>query len=539
MMFSKFKKYLPQRKLLILLVFTTGSVLQSAENTLTSSTQHPATANICGVYGRRSVERTGDLEGQKLTIEHLRTRMQSTPKESPFWSAWQRQLAREVSGNDHAQILLELGFKLTSVNGIQKMVPPENLLIPLEIYNRRVLDMIAAGQLKKSEAIFATLLFKPVKKKAKILTGRTSEEFWRDKKNKEEGREAKTFRPGIDELPSAHHWRISGSMNPVSHFNWAEHIVNGYMPVTLGQIYIHDLAHLTENLKIDLQTQRPEFMIAVRAIYREQKKAIGPHSILKKEYRAVYKGQNKGSGRSLETVVSFLEQRSFYILEYMSLGRLDSEAELRALRPELFGNQTSLETLRQSLQRLSFEQLDARLKYWIENENQFVLNQGGGARDMIPRTEASVDYLLDNVGAGTETTFREYLSGYLDNIKILLDYILRAEELLNRWTIDIDASHPEAYMFPTYGQIEKLSQFRESLNTNTEELEIFKARIADQLARFEMGLVRSVELQITPSQLVYDLAGARVKSDSPSVEWLRSYLDPSGRRYSLFIREEN
>lgn len=530
----RFKKLLQQRKFLILLIFIllSDSALQSAENTLTNLTQ--SSKNICSAYSGRSVERAGDPEGQKLTIEHLRSRMQDTPKESPFWSVWQEALAREVSGNDHPQMLLELGFQIKSVDGTEKMIPPESLLIPLEIYNRRVLAMISAGQLQESEAIFATLLFKPVEKsRPKILKARTYEEIWGERELKE-GREAKTFRPGIDELPSAYDWRISGSRNPVSHYNWAEHIANGRMPVTFGQIYIHDLAHLTENLKIDPQTQRPEFMIAVRAIYREQKKAMGPHIIIKKPAN---KEQNKGPGRSLESVAGFLERRSFYILEYMSLGRLDSEARLRNLRPELFDSQTSLETLRQSLQRLSFEQLDARLKYWIENENQFVLNQGGGARDMIPRTGMSVNYLLDNLEAGAdfEVFFREHLSGYLDNTKILLDYILRAEDLLSRWTIGIDESNPEAYMFSTYGQIEKLSQFRESLNTNAVELERFKARIADQLARFEMGLVKSVELKLTPAQLVYDLTGVYARPDSPSVKWLRSYLDPSGDRYYQFI----
>lgn len=502
-MFFKFKKRRLQRKFLIplIVILLSGPTVQNAQSELASSTRY---SNICSVY-------SDDPKGQNLTMESLRSRMQETT-ELYYWSAWQQQLAREVSNSDHAQHLLELGFQIRSVRGIQKMVPPENLLVPIEIYNHSILEMIEAGQLQSSEAIFAVLLFESV----------------------QGGGEIKTFRPGIDRLPSAHQWRISKERRTIPHSHWAAFVADGFMPVTLGsQYYIHDLAHITENLRIDPRTQRPEFMIAVRTAYKEQKKEF-----------------DKGLEQDLAEV---LERRSFHTLEFISLGRQDSEAKLRTLRPELFDNQTSLETLQQGLQELSFEELDVRVKYWMENKDQFVLKQGGGARDMLQDATVRGDFYLlittlpmrENSMAAS-MAYRENLADYLRNAKLLLDYILRTKEVLDIWAGDkrhinfITNAYIRNYIQSKKGyrirrKIDSLLFLRMIFDINRERLNVVKRQIVNQLARFEMGLVKSVELQITPSQLVYDLAGARVRSDSPSIEWLRSHLDPSGEKYSLFI----
>ncbi len=513
-MFSKFKKRLLQKKLFILpiVILLSGPTLESAQNEPASLSQP---SSICSAYGKKRAQKIKGSEGQERNAGMLRSEMERTKKTS-LWLEWQQQLTREVSHNDHVQALLELGFEMKSVDGHQIMVPPEDLLVPIEMYNHRVLKMIEEGQLKKSEAIFATILFVS----------------WIGIPGMR--RRTKKFRPGIDELPSVYRWRFD-PFSTVSHYEWARLMASGHMPVSLnGQFYIHDLAHITENLQIDPHTQRPEFMIATRTIYREQKKI---HNNPLRELAEYQLTQPEPESIDSFRHSSVFLRRSFDILEYMFLGRLDSEAELRALRPELFGNQTSLEALQQSLQGLSFRELDMRLKYWLENERQFVLRQGGVARDMVQRKSLEdVYYLLNKLGEweGTDNIifFREHLASYLRNTKIVLDYILRTEELLGQgWMDRFDKDDPDWPFLPRL--IEELSEIRKSLDA--EDLEAAKGAVVDQLARFEMGLVKSVELKITPGQLVYDLAGARVRPNSPSVEWLRSYLNPSQGAYYQFI----
>lgn len=454
-----------------------------------------ASVDVCSVYSKNINSITKRSTSQRATIKQLRAIKEEMTK-SPAWSFWQQTLARELPNSDHAQTLLELGFQIRTVNGVLEMVVPESLLTPLENYNRRVLEMIDNGQLQSSEAIFAALLFEPVKAEKTKL---------------------KTFRPGIDEIPSAHHWKPYSSRGVISHDDWTELVARGYIPVIASELYMHDLAHITENLRIDLRTQRPEFMIAVRAIYKEQKKEIDTNP----------------------EPIPALEKRTFEILEHTSLGRLESEAKLKALRPELFGNQTSLEELKSTLEQLSFEELDTRLKYWIENQNQFVLQQGAVVRDLI--TERSqpdklLDYLINSLHEPHSRAPGISLANYLRNANWLLDYILRIEQLLNRWTWAITPKSVAIKESSTYQfLLNELVEIRNMLDANPEKMKEIKTMIADQLARFEMGLVRSVELQLTPEQLVYDLAGAHVKPDSPSIEWLKSYLDPYGQRYSLYI----
>ncbi len=414
-------------------------------------------------------------------------------KGTNLWSASLQKLEKEKFNSDHVQTLLKLGFRIKG----RKIIPPENLLVPLEMYNRRVSKMIEDGQLKNSEAIYASIEFESVERNGEL----------------------RNFRPGIDEIPNAHHWKLS-ELTGLFHHEWVSLVAEGNMPVGLAALYyLHDLAHLTENLRVDPQTQRPEFMIAVRTIYKEQKKDL-----------------NKNHWDSSEHNHP-IPKRSFQILESMSLGRLSSETRLRALRPELFDNQTSLKELKDSLQSLSFEELDARLNDWIANESQFVLRQGAVERDLVHQKFKHfldiVNYISNvlphslsqsAIPAVYNTSRDEHLIGYLRNAQLILAFILRTEKLLD----PINESPPSYH-------INTLTDLRKSLDMNKTELEKVKSYIADLLARFEMGLVKSVELQLTPDQLVYDLAGAHVKPDSPSIEWLRSYLDPSGRRYSLFI----
>lgn len=386
-------------------------------------------------------------------------------------------LAKRLSyGEDHATWLFKLGFKKKTrvSDGQDILVAPASFEVLYENIEKEVSNLIESKEISEAQTIRPALSF--VKKS-------------------ENGGAFIFVRPGIDPWPDPEEHSLIANLPQIRHQFWEQAVAQGKMPISLQDLFDHDIAHFTEYLS------SPTIMKETRAYYTRISKLtrLARQNFVRSE-----------SGR-------LFSERVLYIGEFFAVPNLSQRHLTRGSFPELFENNEieDLTTDKTRLERLPFADLMSKGGKLIEIFDKAIIRIGGATRDSYIQVVNSQDgywkKLVEQktLNADTDIFFMKY---YLEEKFFHNPFAAKYElkEILNQ----IQDAHDRR-------------DFRQK--------GILLPLLIDKLSRARLFFANGIKMGITREDIVRDSSQLEVDLNSKTSRWLATFLDPKTAIFQAFL----